>query len=71
METCKNCGNKNIVKNGVVREKQRYKCKECSYNFVAGDGRVDPNATVKRAFMDHQSLGSFYEENRGLGYRRS
>lgn len=50
MELCKNCGDGGIVKNGVVRGKQRYKCKGCGYNFVAGDGRVDPNAAVKRAF---------------------
>lgn len=50
MELCKNCGGGGIVKNGVVRGKQRYKCKGCGYNFVAGDGRVDPNAAVKRAF---------------------
>ena len=33
-----------------ARGHQRYKCKECGYNFVVGDGRVDPNAAVKRAF---------------------
>lgn len=50
MESCKHCGHGESVKNGVVRGKQRYKCKECGYNFVVGDGRVDPNAAVKRAF---------------------
>ena len=50
MGSCKNCGNGGTVKNGVVRGKQRYKCKGCGYNFVAGDGRVDPDAAVKRAF---------------------
>lgn len=50
MESCKNCESNEIVKNGAVRGKQRYKCKECSYNFVMGDGRVDPNTAVKRAF---------------------
>lgn len=50
MNSCKNCGNEEIVKNGAVRGKQRYKCKECGYNFVTGDGRADPDAAVKRAF---------------------
>ena len=27
------------MKNGKIREKQRYKCKECGYNFVIGDER--------------------------------
>ena len=51
MESCTHCGNGGIVKNGVVRRKQRYKCKGCGYNFVAGDDRADPNAAVKRAFV--------------------
>jgi transposase-like protein len=36
---CKNCGSTNYMKNGKIREKQRYKCKECGYNFVIGDER--------------------------------
>jgi transposase len=47
---CKNCGVCRCVKNGIVRGKQRYKCKGCGYNFVLGDGRADPHAAVKRAF---------------------
>jgi len=27
------------MKNGKIREKQRYKCRECGYNFVIGDER--------------------------------
>ena len=27
------------MKNGKIREKQRYKCKECGYNFVVCDQR--------------------------------
>ncbi len=50
MDACKNCGKTEIVKNGRVRGKQRYKCKGCGYNFVTGDGRVDTDAAVKRAF---------------------
>jgi len=36
---CKKCGSTNFVKNGIVRNKQRFKCKECGLNFVEGDGR--------------------------------
>jgi len=35
----KNCGSTHYIKNGKIREKQRYKCKECGYNFVVGDER--------------------------------
>jgi transposase-like protein len=40
MPECKNCNSKIVVKNGVIRGKQRYKCKTCGYNFVVGDGRT-------------------------------
>ena len=50
MSTCKNCHQSGIVKNGKVRGKQRYKCKECGYNFVEGDLRVKRDTAVKRAF---------------------
>jgi transposase-like protein len=36
---CKKCGGSLVVKNGIVRGKQRYLCKSCKYNFVEGDGR--------------------------------
>lgn len=37
MVKCKKCQSENIVKNGKVRGKQRYLCKDCRYNFVEGD----------------------------------
>ena len=33
--TCKKCGANHWVKNGFVREIQRYRCKECGCNFTA------------------------------------
>lgn len=33
---CKKCGSEHSVKNGIVRSKQRYKCKLCNFNFVVG-----------------------------------
>ena len=43
---CKNCISVYCTKNGIVRNKQRYKCKTCGYNFVIGDCRekVPPEA---------------------------
>jgi transposase len=50
MDSCKNWVHGGIVRKGKVRGKQRYKCKECGYNFVDGDERRDPQGAVKRAF---------------------
>jgi transposase-like protein len=37
----KNCESEKVAKNGIVRGKQRYKGKECGYNFAEGDGRIN------------------------------
>jgi len=50
MTHCKNCHGAETVKNGCVRNKQRYQCKACGYNFVHGDGRMKAETAVKRAF---------------------
>ena len=34
MEHCPNCQSKKCVKNGSVRGKKRYKCKQCGYTFT-------------------------------------
>jgi len=39
MENCKKCSSEKLYKNGFVRGKQRYKCKECGLNFTLGDKR--------------------------------
>ena len=36
---CKRCGSVDVVKNGMARSKQRWYCKGCGLNFVAGDKR--------------------------------
>jgi transposase len=47
---CKHCDSKDVVKNGCVRAQQRYKCKSCGFNFVAGDKRIKADTAIKRAF---------------------
>ncbi|MDR1397168.1 MAG: hypothetical protein LBJ14_05500 [Desulfarculales bacterium] len=80
METikCKNCGCARITKNGVVRDKQRYKCKECGLNFVAGDGRTNDKITALKALVvllyslgkgSYNMLGKFFNRDRSLIYR--
>ena len=34
MEKCPKCNNNAIVKAGLVQNKQRFKCKSCSYHFT-------------------------------------
>ena len=31
---CPRCDGNNITKSGVLNEKQRFKCKDCNYNFT-------------------------------------
>ena len=40
-ETCGRCGGDSI-KNGVIRGKQRHKCKSCGYQFVEKSPRGKP-----------------------------
>ena len=49
MPSCKNCKSERVVKNGIVRGKQRYKCKECGYNYVEGDDRTNEKIVAKKA----------------------
>ena len=49
MIKCKQCGSQQIVKNGCTRGSQRYKCKECNFNFIEGDKRNKPETAVKKA----------------------
>ncbi len=50
MNRCKHCDSKEVVKNGYVRDQQRYRCKSCGLNFVMGDKRVKSDTAIKRAF---------------------
>ena len=34
---------------GVIRNKQRYKCKDCGKNFLETDGRLKPENEGKKA----------------------
>jgi transposase len=48
---CKNCRSKNTTKNGKARGKQRYKCKDCGYNFVVGHAHQSPQKQAKKAII--------------------
>jgi len=51
MPKCKNCGSENTVKNGKVREKQRFRCKGCGFNFILGDARTNEKIAAKKAML--------------------
>lgn len=49
MPPCKKCQSTVVVKNGFVRNHQRYYCKNCKYNFIEGDARINSSLPVKKA----------------------
>ena len=46
---CRYCGSENTHKSGIIRGKQRYKCKDCRKNFLETDGRSKQTTIAKRA----------------------
>jgi transposase-like protein len=57
---CKKCGSSKSVKNGFVKDEQRYKCRECLFNFIEGDKRI------KYSSEDHLKVIKLYLENCGI-----
>jgi transposase len=48
---CKRCKSKKSIKNGYMKGKQRYKCKECGYSFTEGDGRTKASLKMRDALI--------------------
>lgn len=48
---CKRCGSEEQVKNGLMRGKQRYRCKICGLNFTATPPRGKPLAMKATAVL--------------------
>ena len=78
MPECKNCKSEKVVKSGKVRRKQRYKCKECGYNFVVGDDRTNEKIAALKALCvllyslgkgSYNMMGKLFGRNRSLIYR--
>lgn len=78
MVTCKRCNSTKTVKNGIVRDKPRYKCKECGLNFVEGDARTNDSVVVKKALAvilyslgkaSYGMIGKIFGVSRSLIYR--
>jgi transposase-like protein len=78
MPECKNCKSSSIVKSGFVREKQRFKCKDCGYNFVVGDERTNERIVALKSLCvllyslgkgSYNMMGKLFGRNRSLIYR--
>jgi transposase-like protein len=54
--SCKRCGSDAFVKNGIVRGLQRYRCRNCGYNFTISPKRGRSPATKALAVLLY-SLG--------------
>ena len=78
MLECKRCGSTQVVKSGVVREKQRYLCKRCGYHFIEGDQREKTTAVVPKALCtifqalgakQHRIIGKYLDRDISLVHR--
>jgi transposase-like protein len=74
MIECKNCKGQKISKNGIVRKKQRYLCKDCGYNFVIGHAYYSPEKQALKALVvmlyslgkgSHRMLGHIFRVSNG------
>ena len=61
---CKRCKADSVVKNGIVRNLQRYQCKSCGFNFTDTPKRGKPEAVKDLAISLHAPGGMSL---RGIG----
>ncbi|SDG74369.1 transposase-like zinc-binding domain-containing protein [Psychroflexus sediminis] len=68
MKFCPQCQSNNIVKSGIVNERQRYKCKACNYFFTVNKlgKRIDQYYVTKALQLYLEGL-SYREIERILG----
>ena len=58
---CPKCKRDNKIKTGIIKSRQRYKCKECGYHFT-----VELKSTAKPMSIKKAALHLYLE---GLGFR--
>ena len=58
---CPRCGSVNHCKDGIVKSRQRYKCKDCYYHYT-----VERKSDVKSSDIKRLALEMYLE---GLGFR--
>ena len=58
---CPKCKSENFIKDGIVKSKQRYKCKTCNFRYT-----VTHKSTEKPLYLKRFALQLYLE---GLGFR--
>lgn len=67
-EFCPNCSSRNFNKAGIVKDRQRYRCKACNYYFtVSKKGRSIDDYYVNKALQLYLEGLSYREIERLLG----
>jgi transposase-like protein len=65
---CPKCQSENYVKSGIVKDRQRYNCKQCGYNFtVQKEGKKVDYYYVTKALQLYLEGVSYREIERILG----
>ncbi|MEH0157072.1 helix-turn-helix domain-containing protein [Limibacter armeniacum] len=67
-KTCPKCFSEHAVKSGIVKDRQRYKCKECGYHFTVEKlGKQIDHYYVTKALQLYIEGVSYREIERILG----
>jgi len=68
MKNCPQCQSENIIKSGVINDRQRFKCKDCGYFFTVNKlgKRIDKYYVTKALQLYLEGL-SYREIERILG----
>jgi transposase-like protein len=67
-QSCPRCGSESVVKSGIVKERQRFKCKSCKYYFtVSKIGKEIDSYYVVKALQLYIEGVSYREIERILG----
>ena len=68
MQACPNCQSERFIKAGVIKNRQRYKCKSCGYFFTVGKlGKLIDNYYVNKALQLYLEGLTYREIERILG----
>jgi len=68
MNSCPNCSSESYIKSGIVNNRQRFKCKECSYYFSVNKlGKQIDDYYVNKALQLYLEGLTYREIERILG----
>ncbi|MDY0781559.1 transposase-like zinc-binding domain-containing protein [Tenacibaculum sp. IB213877] len=68
INSCPNCSSESIIKSGIIKDRQRYKCKSCGYNFTVNKlGKKIDDYYVNKALQLYLEGLTYREIERILG----